>query len=430
MRRFGIGEVCRLLGIKPHVLRYWEQEIPFLDPLKSIGGRRVYSDRELNHLYRLKFLVQERRYTLEGAKLALLEELSDSRADGIAKIHTLRKYLFDAHDSLRALEEKSRSFTGKTLFPPGQEHIRDIWARLPEGKRRKLNDDLLSLSPGIIDFAADHIQDPGEDRTRTLHLEVCIRSRAPVSPSRTAEQALAEGRIAAVTLLPENIRGPESAVNMLGKIAPVLREAAYRWGRSFFWYIFSDCRDTPRIRRLMQKKSNFNFDRGRVVHVREPMFPYLDENKRLLVSRDGRVHMYPSGHAGAMMMLRSSGLKNHMGKRSIDTLYFLPANRFALRFPDAALLNKHFRRGGDISLTCLKGEGCYTSTGVYLASRDFVSRTGGLLPRDVRETVGEPLIPGPFSADERGETRALRIISGLFFLLPSAEKVWALTEDV
>ena len=136
MRRFGIGEVCGLLGIKPHVLRYWEQEIPFLDPIKNPGGRRVYSDRELNHLYRLKFLVQQRRYTLEGAGSALLEELSDSRADDIAKIHALRTSLLDAREALKSLAGKSRRFTGKTLFLAGEDSgyvkAEDVKALFPE----------------------------------------------------------------------------------------------------------------------------------------------------------------------------------------------------------------------------------------------------------------------------------------------------------
>jgi hypothetical protein len=250
-----------------------------------------------------------------------------------------------------------------------------------------------------------------------------------VPPSRTAAGALTSGRIAAVTLLPENLTVPEQAAALLGKIAPVLREAAYRWGRSLFWYVFSDCRLTSRIRNLTGRKSGFPYDPGRMVHVGEPLFPYLGENKRLLVSREGRLLMYPSGHAGALLLFRSPGLRAHLEKRNIDTLCFLPANRFSLRFPDMALLNNHYRRDGDISLTCLNGEGSYTSTGVYLASRGFLCGGRGLLPCGLRENGGENLNPGPFPADERGETPAPRIASGLFYLLPSAEKAWAVTED-
>jgi len=95
MKRLGIGEICRLLDIKPHILRYWEAEIPLLDPPKDTGGRRVYGDRELNLLYRLRYLIQEKRYTVEGAKLALLDELAGGRADEKALVGAVRSRLLE-----------------------------------------------------------------------------------------------------------------------------------------------------------------------------------------------------------------------------------------------------------------------------------------------------------------------------------------------
>ncbi len=47
MRAWGIGEVARLLGVKPHVIRYWESELPLLSPKKGLTGRREYSSNEV-----------------------------------------------------------------------------------------------------------------------------------------------------------------------------------------------------------------------------------------------------------------------------------------------------------------------------------------------------------------------------------------------
>ncbi len=78
MAEFSIGEVEGLTGLKAHVLRYWEETIPFIRPRKDDRGRRVYTSRDVDLILRVKHLVQERKYTLEGAGERLVVELTGS----------------------------------------------------------------------------------------------------------------------------------------------------------------------------------------------------------------------------------------------------------------------------------------------------------------------------------------------------------------
>lgn len=66
-----IGEVSQALGIKPHVLRYWEQQFPMLQPLKRSGGRRYYRAGDIALVERIDRLVNREGYTLKGALAAL-----------------------------------------------------------------------------------------------------------------------------------------------------------------------------------------------------------------------------------------------------------------------------------------------------------------------------------------------------------------------
>lgn len=66
-----IGEVARALGIKQHVLRYWEQQFPMLKPLKRSGGRRYYRSDDIRMVDTIDRLVNREGYTLKGARLAL-----------------------------------------------------------------------------------------------------------------------------------------------------------------------------------------------------------------------------------------------------------------------------------------------------------------------------------------------------------------------
>jgi len=73
---YKIGEACKALGIQPYVLRYWETEFPALSPSKSRSGQRVYSEKELEVIRRIKQLLYDEGYTIAGAKKKLEGELA------------------------------------------------------------------------------------------------------------------------------------------------------------------------------------------------------------------------------------------------------------------------------------------------------------------------------------------------------------------
>jgi len=73
---YKIGEACKVLDIQPYVLRYWETEFPALSPSKSRSGQRVYSEKELETIRRIKELLYEEGYTIAGAKKKLEAELA------------------------------------------------------------------------------------------------------------------------------------------------------------------------------------------------------------------------------------------------------------------------------------------------------------------------------------------------------------------
>jgi DNA-binding transcriptional MerR regulator len=71
---FKIGEVSELLGVEPYVLRYWETEFPVLSPKKSGTGHRLYRRKDVELLLRIKHLLRDRRFTIEGARQTLQAE--------------------------------------------------------------------------------------------------------------------------------------------------------------------------------------------------------------------------------------------------------------------------------------------------------------------------------------------------------------------
>ena len=71
---FKIGEVSELLGVEPYVLRYWETEFTVLSPKKSGTGHRLYRRKDVELLLRIKHLLRDKRFTIEGARQTLQAE--------------------------------------------------------------------------------------------------------------------------------------------------------------------------------------------------------------------------------------------------------------------------------------------------------------------------------------------------------------------
>lgn len=73
-RYFSIGDVSIIIGVKPHILRYWESEFPMLRPRKNRAGNRAFTERDIKIIMVIKKLLYEDKFTIEGAKKQLRTE--------------------------------------------------------------------------------------------------------------------------------------------------------------------------------------------------------------------------------------------------------------------------------------------------------------------------------------------------------------------
>ncbi len=92
--QYTIGKVSCITGVKPYILRYWEKEFPFLQPLKNKAGHRIYSERDLFIVKKIKELVYERGFSIAGAKKILWQTLLGKRKNSIRFIDEIREDLY------------------------------------------------------------------------------------------------------------------------------------------------------------------------------------------------------------------------------------------------------------------------------------------------------------------------------------------------
>jgi len=93
-RYFTIGEVSELCGVKPHVLRYWEQEFPHLNPIKRRGNRRYYQRQDVMLVRQIRGLLYEQGFTIGGARQKLSgTEMKNDNSRSRQVVREVRKEL-------------------------------------------------------------------------------------------------------------------------------------------------------------------------------------------------------------------------------------------------------------------------------------------------------------------------------------------------
>ncbi len=131
-RYFTIGEVGDLCGVKPHVLRYWEQEFTQLRPVKRRGNRRYYQHHEVLMIRRIRELLYDQGFTISGARTRLQELTQHERARARAgEVRLAGVDELDVNDPDRASSgfDDGASFDDAQLSP---EQVRDFERELRE----------------------------------------------------------------------------------------------------------------------------------------------------------------------------------------------------------------------------------------------------------------------------------------------------------
>ncbi len=143
---FKIGEVCELVGVQAHVLRYWETEFPMLSPQKNRSGQRSYRRRDVEIALRIKELLYEDLYTIAGAIKKMQNELRDSSRLKIVHSENTKKESF-----LKEVRKPAENFEDEDL---DIEEIEEVESA--SGEISELDEDrkeaLMSLTEQLLEL--------------------------------------------------------------------------------------------------------------------------------------------------------------------------------------------------------------------------------------------------------------------------------------
>jgi DNA-binding transcriptional MerR regulator len=143
---FKIGEVCDLVGVQAHVLRYWETEFPMLSPQKNRSGQRSYRRRDVEIALRIKQLLYDEMFTIAGAKKKLQSEHRETSRLKI--VHPEPK----EHDYLRPVENPTLFDDEELVEFDDDDQVKSRTYEEPEILSPERRDALKSLAAQLLEL--------------------------------------------------------------------------------------------------------------------------------------------------------------------------------------------------------------------------------------------------------------------------------------
>jgi UDP-N-acetylglucosamine/UDP-N-acetylgalactosamine diphosphorylase len=382
MRAWSIGEVARLLGVKPHVLRYWESELPLLSPKKGLTGRREYSANEVRLLMRFRHLLYDRKFTIEGAKKLMWEELGAADPDLSARFARIRSDLIEA--LMTARRGSTAAHEGETMAHGdvrdrmeeiGQEHLFAFWEKRPEAMRQRLLDDLASLHPAMVQELRRFITEPDAGGVSRVGMGAAPEaelapapyvtlsdSRRDAAAREAGEEEIRRGRAAFLTVAGGQgsrlgIDGPKGMfpVTPLRKLTlfALFAEkllAARRWyGTDIPWLIMTGPQNHQATVEYFESEKWFDLGRDTVRLFVQGSLPSFSPEGRLIMAPDGGLLFNPNGHGGVIEALRQSGSLAAMREQRVEHLFYFQVDNPLVRVPDPVFLGFHCRARSRIS---------------------------------------------------------------------------------
>jgi UDP-N-acetylglucosamine/UDP-N-acetylgalactosamine diphosphorylase len=368
---FTIGEVCNLLGIRQHVLRYWEKEIPFIAAKKNIAGRRIYSRRDIQILFRLRYLLHQRGYTLKGAKAKIWEEIQQRDPNLTSRFAEIRG------DLITLLHKIKGDTEGRMKVDPlmeefereGQDHLFFDWDSRSESMKRRLLKDLETLDLEVFSLVKEvldqkkkespqftpapyiGLDDPRRD-AKALEL-----GKSLIAGSKTAFLTVAGGQGSRLGF--EGPKGmfsisPVRKASLFQIFSEKLLAAVRKYGTVIPWYIMTSPQNHETTVDFFKDNSFFGLEEDHVFFFPQGVLPTFDVEGKMLMGPDGGLLTNPDGHGGMIRALKKNGLFADMKRRGVEELFYFQVDNPLVEVPDPLFLGVHKAEGSLVSTKVIR----------------------------------------------------------------------------
>jgi UDP-N-acetylglucosamine/UDP-N-acetylgalactosamine diphosphorylase len=363
---YRISEVCALLGIKPHVLRYWEQEMPLLSPEKNLTGRKIYAQKDLQILLRLRHLIYDKKYTMQGAREKIWEEIQEGDPDIRSRIAEVKGDLLKVSHLIKNRMRKyiKRNSYLEHLKERNQGHLFDYWDSRPDHMKKRLLEDLKFLDLNLLEVIEEIL---GQKQEKPGHIQpveyiAFSDSKKNIKARAMGEECIASGKTAFITVAggqgsrlgfdgPKGMFpiSPIRKASLFQIFAEKLLSAGLKYDVSIPWYIMTSSINHEQTCSYFEKNSYFGLDKEQVVFFSQGLLPSFDDSGKLILAEDGGIFKNPDGHGGLIRALKRNKLLADMQKRGIEELFCFQIDNPLVNVPDPAFLGTHLSAGAQVS---------------------------------------------------------------------------------
>lgn len=372
MSRFLIGQVCNALGVRAHVLRYWERHVELLSPAKDLSGRRMYTLRDVQLLFRLKYLVYTRGMSVEGASRKLVEEVQGGSQNRKAALDSLRGDLFRVSLGAQRLSEHLEALAGRpsdagSVDTPRtaradavgaelREMVLDAWRRsvAPSGEAAREGAAIRRVrreaAAGSAAAAGTAPADPTAPAAGTEDDFAAARSLLHRAPLLVVSPAPAFGDTVQryPGLLPLLGRGGETVLDRIGRR---LSELAREFGHEPLWLIGASGPVVDAVRRHIARRGSYGLFAERIKVYVEPRVPYLSADGHPLTGADGS---QPAYELPLLSALRNAA---RHAESTGELALIVPVTNALPWIPDLEFISRHLGSGAEGSVKAARVSG-------------------------------------------------------------------------
>lgn len=371
---YNVNEICKLLDIKPHTLRYWEQEIPMLSQRKSQTGRKVYTKSEMQLLLRIKHLIYDKKYTLQGVKEQLWEDIKNKDPNIKSRINSIRSTLLDMLNIVKNEKEiimddiQTDDIINK-LKKAGQDHIFKNWDKLEPEKKKKIINDLARTDLKIIDYFKKLLNETQKENPELKPIEYISLKESSQNKEayELGEKMISEGKTAFLTVAGGQgsrlgYNGPKGnyPISPLRKatlfqiFAEKLNAAGRKYNTTIPWCIMTSEQNNDATIAFFKENNFFNLNMENVHFFIQGMLPSITPEGKLIIAENGGLFKNPDGHGGVVDALLNSGLLDKLIKKGIEELFHFQVDNPIVNVPDPLFLGFHRLKKSNVSSKVIK----------------------------------------------------------------------------
>ncbi|HNZ26845.1 MAG TPA: UTP--glucose-1-phosphate uridylyltransferase [Spirochaetota bacterium] len=373
---YTIGEVSDITGVKPSVLRFWEEEFEELSPAKTKFGHRAYSKSNIDLIITIKKLLYEEKFTIKGAKSYLKKNKSE------VDLKIIKDKLMDV---LSILKENDNITEGANMKNDSNKNLNEdefinaikntgngdvfyFWNELSPNDKKKLIGDLQSIDFTQIDdfYQNSYLNRKKEDVLfePTDYLSVNERD---ASLKNIGVDSLLKGEVAILTVA----GGQASRLDYdypkgCYPISPVKRKSLFQifaekiyfyskfYKSDLTWLIMTSEYNYSETVKFFEENDYFNLSKDKILFFKQGALPTITTDNKLILKDKMEIYKNPDGHGGILTALLKTGLLAELKSKNVKYISYFQVDNPLVDMADPYFIGYHIKNNFEVTTKVIK----------------------------------------------------------------------------